>query len=131
MSLTTYGPSRIKLWAAIPAIGVEAILLNWEEPEGTVLKDYSEELRSPLLKDCGLSNPPGFGVWVFEGELTVIYANHDGPSVVYDWDWEAKWEGEWRLPNDQEITAWARHEAEHVTNDYSGLGSPNSTEELP
>lgn len=118
------GPSKIRVWVAIPA-GCDdpPFILNWVEPEGTVLQDYSESALSPTLKEFQLDPPDGFGVWVFEGTVKIEYFRCGNPMDPPDWDCEIEWEGEWRLPNDTETSAWAAHEADHVTDDYSGEGS--------
>lgn len=124
------GPSKIRLWAAVPAIGEGAIILNWDEPDNDIFQTYSEMFGSPMLEEYGLDDPPGQGVWVFEGTVTVRYSRGGDPFEPQDWDSDIDWEGEWRPPNDDENSAWAAHEAENVTKDYDGEGSETATEEI-
>lgn len=125
------GPSKIRLWAAVPGIGMGSIVLNWDEPDNDIFQTYSETLGSPMLEDYGLDDPPGLGVWVFEGTVKVTYSRGGDPFEPQDWDSDISWEGEWRPPNDDENSAWAAHEAENVTEDFDGKGSPAAEPEIP
>lgn len=122
----SFGPSKVRLWAAIPTSDDPAFILNWEEPDGTVLQDYSESVMAPTLTEYQLDPPDGFGVWVFEGTVKIEYFQCGNPMDPPDWDCELTWEGEWRPPNDDENSSWAAHEAEDVTDDYGGEGSPDA-----
>ena len=125
-----YGPSKIRVWVAIPTSDDPPFILNWDEPNGTVLQDYSESVMAPTLEEYQLDPPDGFGVWVFEGTVKVEYSQCGNPMDPPDWDCELTWEGEWRPPNDDEHNAWAAHEADNVTDHYDGQGSTNARVEL-
>lgn len=127
----TYGPSKIRVWAAVPTeCDDPPFILNWDEPDGTVLEDYSESAMSLTLDEYQLDRPPGFGVWVFEGTVKIEYYQCGDPMEAPDWDCEIEWDGTWRPPNDDENAAWAAHEVEHVTDNYDGQGSEAAGSEI-
>ena len=116
--LSTGGTSRSKitLTAAVPSDPDQSIILGWTEEEGHDIMDSQvEALGSCCLSEYGLDNPPGNGIWVFEGEVIISFSKGGDPFEPQDYDSDLAWKGEWRPPNDAEVGAWRGHKAEHLT----------------
>jgi hypothetical protein len=108
------GPQKLKVFAAAPHDGSDGILLNWEEDKGGTKRGlfgtYVEDIvGSMALCDYGLDEPPGPGIWVFEGEFKVTYYRSNHPEDPEEWDTCEHWEGAWREPNADELKRWAKN----------------------
>lgn len=104
----TSGPKKIKVYAAVPHDGGDAIILNWEE-ETPLFGSYVEQIMSTAACDYGLDEPPSKGVWVFEGELEITGYQSNHPLDPPEWDTCENWKGEWRPPTDDELKAWGQN----------------------
>ena len=103
----TSGPSKIKVFAAVPHDGSDGMLLSWEE-EKSMFGGYVEDIMSMSICDYGLWEPPAPGVWVFEGELKITSYRSNHPEDPEEWDSSEHWTGEWRPPNVEELRAWGK-----------------------
>lgn len=98
--------SKIRATVAMPQQGVAGgIFLNWSEEDNDILAAEMEALGTPRIEEYGLHDPPGFGVWIFEGELKAIWSRCGNPLDPPDYDLDIEWTGEWRQPSDEELEA--------------------------
>lgn len=107
--------SKITLYAAVPSDPDQSIILGWTEEGNDIMDSQMETLGSCWLGEYGLDNPPGKGIWVFEGEIIISFSKGGDPFEPQDYDSDLSWEGEWRPPNDEEMTKWRGHKAKHIT----------------
>jgi hypothetical protein len=102
-------PNKITVYVAAPFNQEDSIILNWRE-EGELLSEESAILGSAIASAFGLSEPPGKGVWVFDGEVSKAPEPRDRIPTL-------SWAGDWRLPTNTESAAWAAFKPKHVTYD--------------
>jgi hypothetical protein len=107
--------SKITLIAAVPADPDQAIILGWNEEANDIMDSQMEVIGSCSLNEYELDSPPGKGVWVFEGEILLSFSKGGDPFDPPDYDSDLSWEGEWRVPNDEEMTKWRGHKPVHLT----------------
>ena len=107
--------SKIIVYVASPPDADQAIILNWEETGTDMLTSEVEALGSYCISEYGLDNPPGNGVWVFDGELKVGWSRGGDPFEPQDYDHDLSWKGEWRSPSNEEILKWQGFKAKHIT----------------
>lgn len=108
--------SKITLYAAAPSRDPDqSVILGWNEEGNDIMDSQMEALGSCSLGDYGLDNPPGKGIWAFEGEICVTFSKGGDPMEPQDYDSGLHWEGKWRPPTDEEMTRWRGHKATHMT----------------
>ena len=107
--------SKILVYVASPPDADQAIILRWEETDTDILSSEIEALGSYCISEYGLDNPPGNGVWVFDGEIRVGWSRGGDPFEPQDYDHNLSWTGKWRVPNDEEMTKWRAFKTVHLT----------------
>jgi hypothetical protein len=106
---------KIALYAAVPSDPDQSIILGWTEEGNDIMDSQMVALGSCCLSEYGLDNPPGKGIWVFEGEIYITFSRGGDPMEPQDHDSDLSWEGEWRPPTDEEMTKWRGFKATHTT----------------
>ena len=108
------GPENIIVYAAVPFDGSDAVLLGWSET-GELFGKEVETVESSLLVEYELDNPPGFGIWAFEGQLKVTWCKSGDPMEPQDYEHAYHWLGEWRGPSDEEMLRWSGRKPKHTS----------------
>jgi len=103
-------PNKITIYVAAPFNQGDSIILNWREKGGDLMYEEASILGSAAAGDFGLSEPPGQGVWVFDGEVSKMPEPRDCIPAL-------SWTGDWRLPTNEESAAWSAFKPKHVTYD--------------
>ena len=107
--------SKIKVFVAAGHVAGQELILGWDEPDGEIMSQESQVIGSSNPEDYELEECPGFGIWVFEGTVTVSWSRCGSPMEPPDYDSSFAWKGEWRPPHDEELSRWRGFKAAHTT----------------
>lgn len=95
--------SKVKAYVATPPGSTDAVIVSFTEEGNDILAHEIEQLGTFRAEEYGLDDPPGHGIWVFEGELRVTWHRCGHPLDPPDYDTDMHWEGEWRALTQDEL----------------------------